>query len=341
MVKVTLMKERDLCFDILKGILIFTVVWGHSIGSSGLDDIWHNNLFNAIYLFHMPLFIFISGYFCHSIITKDFNDVLMSKTKRLIIPYLSFTIIGLIIYFSSSEYKQLCISICNKSDIFQLAKALFNIVTEYWYLPCVFVLTIVYYPVLKAYRQRSYFIISLLIFVVWVLTLLFSSYYPFVLLEKFQISRQTIVFGLGLYYFYKKDKMCMSLKMEVLVLSLICALLNFHFSGYWFCEFNIIQKIINGVFCTIISFAVLYHISLLIRDMIVGKILAFVGRNTLFIYLIHFLFLSPLHLLLCPYLGSDFLGVLFVTLLNVVISLIVSSFVKIVLKQHSYFLGVA
>lgn len=33
--------------------------------------------------------------------------------------------------------------------------------------------------------------------------------------------------------------------------------------------------------------------------------------------------------------------VLFVTLLNIVISLIVSSFVKIVLKQHSYLLGVA
>lgn len=57
---------RDLSFDFIKGVLIILVVLGHVIqGLYGIDnpDVWENLLFTIIYTFHMPLFIFISGYF--------------------------------------------------------------------------------------------------------------------------------------------------------------------------------------------------------------------------------------------------------------------------------------
>ncbi|WHY71635.1 acyltransferase family protein [Fictibacillus enclensis] len=52
-------------FDNIKGLLIFMVVFGHSIE---IYRDWDGNtlplyLYNAIYTFHMPLFIIISGYF--------------------------------------------------------------------------------------------------------------------------------------------------------------------------------------------------------------------------------------------------------------------------------------
>ena len=55
-------KERDYFFDNLKAVLIFLVVLGHFLlpihGESVLVVVKR-----LIYVFHMPLFVFVSGYF--------------------------------------------------------------------------------------------------------------------------------------------------------------------------------------------------------------------------------------------------------------------------------------
>ena len=59
-------KERDYFFDNLKAVLIFLVVLGHFLlpihGKSVLVIIKR-----LIYVFHMPLFVFVSGYFSKKI----------------------------------------------------------------------------------------------------------------------------------------------------------------------------------------------------------------------------------------------------------------------------------
>lgn len=60
-------KERMPFFDNLKGILIMLVVIGHFFNGAVAANIlpaWH--IFDFIYAFHMPLFIFVSGVFCKS-----------------------------------------------------------------------------------------------------------------------------------------------------------------------------------------------------------------------------------------------------------------------------------
>ena len=51
------LRQRDTYWDTLKGLLIFLVVLGHT--GSCLGERW----ISVIYVFHMPLFIFVSGYF--------------------------------------------------------------------------------------------------------------------------------------------------------------------------------------------------------------------------------------------------------------------------------------
>lgn len=58
-------KQRDYFFDNIKGFLIILVVFGHAIQYLAFK---RNSpallgLFMLIYSFHMPLFIFISGFF--------------------------------------------------------------------------------------------------------------------------------------------------------------------------------------------------------------------------------------------------------------------------------------
>ncbi len=62
------MKERSSFWDNYKGILIILVVFGHFIYeyATGLSAGLANDLFKFIYAFHMPAFIFCSGYFSRS-----------------------------------------------------------------------------------------------------------------------------------------------------------------------------------------------------------------------------------------------------------------------------------
>lgn len=76
-------RERNEFIDILKGISIWFVVWGHVIqqGYAGADDFYENAVFRFIYGFHMPLFSIISGYLFYSTCQK--RNLLQIFLKQL------------------------------------------------------------------------------------------------------------------------------------------------------------------------------------------------------------------------------------------------------------------
>ena len=51
--------KREAYWDNVKGILILLVVLTHFMSREG----FLNDLYSAVYLFHMPLFVFVSGLF--------------------------------------------------------------------------------------------------------------------------------------------------------------------------------------------------------------------------------------------------------------------------------------
>jgi len=78
--------------DILKGIGIIAVVIGH---------IWGGQLSRMMYVFHMPLFFFISGYLSKP--TTDCKAFLIKKTKSLIIPYIVYLIPIYLVFYGLPE----------------------------------------------------------------------------------------------------------------------------------------------------------------------------------------------------------------------------------------------
>lgn len=60
--------ERVVFMDNLKGILIFLVVLGHVLLPIRSENAACSYVFDIIYQFHMPLFIFVSGFFAKSIV---------------------------------------------------------------------------------------------------------------------------------------------------------------------------------------------------------------------------------------------------------------------------------
>lgn len=81
--------ERDSFFDSLKFFLIALVIFGHCI-EIGTRTRIGLALYNTIYSFHMPLFVFVSGYF-----SRKYDDLGSSFRKffKLVETYLIFQII--------------------------------------------------------------------------------------------------------------------------------------------------------------------------------------------------------------------------------------------------------
>ncbi|MBS5885947.1 MAG: acyltransferase family protein [Clostridium sp.] len=82
------LKKRYYLLDNLKVILIFFVVFGHVIEYYIKDNSILMTLYIFIYIFHMPLFIFISGY-----LSKNFYRMKRKAIRNLLIPYIIFNMI--------------------------------------------------------------------------------------------------------------------------------------------------------------------------------------------------------------------------------------------------------
>lgn len=88
----TVKKERDYLFDNYKVFLIFLVVIGHFIEPSYTNNEFLYTLKWFIFSFHMPAFIFISGYFSKR--ELPFTELI----RKLAVPYLVYEVIYYLLY---------------------------------------------------------------------------------------------------------------------------------------------------------------------------------------------------------------------------------------------------
>jgi fucose 4-O-acetylase-like acetyltransferase len=96
-ISITSGRRRDL--DILKGIAIALVVFGHLFpaGAGGVAP-WYEPTRLAIYAFHMPLFMYVSGYVfalagSNERFEKSPGQFIVKRADRLLVPMLVFAIV--------------------------------------------------------------------------------------------------------------------------------------------------------------------------------------------------------------------------------------------------------
>lgn len=94
--------KRDNFIDSLKGYAILLVVVGHAIQYVSITNADNIFLFRLIYSFHMPLFMFISGYMAFT--TFDGSAVKLNKKfTRLLVPFFSWTAINYLVMSFQSK----------------------------------------------------------------------------------------------------------------------------------------------------------------------------------------------------------------------------------------------
>lgn len=136
-------KSRSQYFDAMKGIAIILVLIGHSIQyGNGADflannDFYRNFLFKTIYSFHMPLFMWISGFFFQSSYNKYSTAVfIIKKIKSIIVPIVSFSFL----YFMFTKYN------LHDGLMLSIRRFIWTILSFkiYWFLWATFVLSILF-----------------------------------------------------------------------------------------------------------------------------------------------------------------------------------------------------
>lgn len=119
--------NRIIALDIAKAICIILVVMGHYVPDN--SPAWYVLVHDVIYTFHMPLFMFVSGYVY--IATKKrstYGDFLLKKVRWLMVPYLTTSVMVIVIKLLT----QGSMSVDNPVTIFSFVEMFYMPVAGYF-----------------------------------------------------------------------------------------------------------------------------------------------------------------------------------------------------------------
>ncbi|MDO5375968.1 MAG: acyltransferase family protein [Staphylococcus rostri] len=118
------LQQRDAFFDNARAGLIFLVVFGHLINPYTNEQPFLTALYLLIYSFHMPAFLFISGYFAKNIGQAGYIE---KVGKKLLGPYLIFYAFFSIYYFITGKNSSVDL------DLFDPVFALWFLLTLFFF----------------------------------------------------------------------------------------------------------------------------------------------------------------------------------------------------------------
>ena len=157
------MKKHYYQLDAIKGIAIFLVILGHAIIYFPINlhtVYWCEILYDLIYSFHMPLFFAVSGFCFHYDKYSTYNQFLLKKFKRILLPYFIFSIFDML-------PRLLLTGLINRPDVSwkdSLIK-MFLYGGQYWFLYVLFLIFVIFPLVSKGIdKYRGLFLIGVIFF---------------------------------------------------------------------------------------------------------------------------------------------------------------------------------
>lgn len=331
-------KQRNIYLDIVKGIAVCLVVFGHCIqfgsGSKYLETgaFFENMIFRVIYSFHMPVFMMISGYlFSYSIRKYSFSELIKNRIMHLLVPIFLW---GMIDYFVKNMNRMVGIS---------LPGLIHNILFSLWFLWAIWYCSIVIIVVNKWFNDSTLIYLS-----GWVLTFVVPDTYN-LYLYKYMYPFFIVSYLAGKKYYSVKQTVTLKTISKITIVSFLVWLLLFQFfhyeayiytSGYNIVEqgFSIKQLGID-IYRMMIGFAggisflgILYITYVKIPFFkIAVKILAYLGRTAFGIYVIS----SYLFNEFFTYITRSFSQNYIFNLIEMVIVLSIAVFcVQVLMKVH-------
>ncbi len=283
------LRERDSFIDFLKGIGILLVIYNHCGSMIGA---------NYIAAFHIPLFFFISG-ICNglskSYINISVKSFLIKKIKSLLIPYFTFGIIDLVLYFFFSPFLfKSPDNFVRQLIFFLLGKRNFNyyyFTGAIWFITALFSCELIFFLI-------NHFIKKILIKLAIFILISFSAFYFKNYNETLPLNIDVFPFILPFFCFgfyfskwniYLKYKETMSpifLSLPLVFLFYFTVKKNIFVDVFSRSFGNILLFWLNG-FIGIFLIQEICKILVLINDKWLNAFLSFIGCNSIFFLGIH------------------------------------------------------
>lgn len=154
-------RMRNSQLDILKGIGISLVLVGH-VSRNGVLNNW-------IYSFHMPLFFFISGALYYLSKKVDSKSFFKKKFQGLIVPYFVFALLTFIYWVVIERYLRASSGISVGQQFLEIFISQggdesheYNVVL--WFLPCLFMMEIIFDWIYKKFKKNKGMLVSMILF---------------------------------------------------------------------------------------------------------------------------------------------------------------------------------
>lgn len=306
--------------NLMKGIGIITVVCGHVL--EGLP-------FRLIYLFHMPLFFFISGFLFNP--KTNYKQYFKSKIIHLIIPYFAF-LVPLYFYFNpmvslDSTWNEIAIYFARPLiGGIKLSGAL----TAFWFITCLFIVQQLMNLIFLKFEKRT---INILMIGSLLLSYLNSFYFPNFWLP---LSANIVLAALPIFYigYLFKTKEYQINEGLLFALGILTIVFTYFFPVNKYDMKNAIYgiPIITLASSIIITLLIKLLSSKLSQINVVSKPLSELGNASLVIMFLH----QPLQILINNYVTSD-------KTIRITFAIIISYWIYLILNKfywsRAVFLG--
>lgn len=279
-------KKRDNVLDIAKGIAIILMVIGHCYSKQ-------NIVLTLIYAFHMPVFFMISGIIYGRKIYSGGKIELKKQAKRLLIPYALFGMaFGIMITLLNHQ----------EGIITAIGKYVFQIiclkgVSVEWYLPCIFLIEILFCFVLKISKPyRDYLNIFMTVIMFLVVCLFMKN--NLIVFQRVIIGY--VFFSVGVYSCrLVEKKLPIYINILLMMLFIFSACYNEMVSLVTVTLGNPFFYVLNGILGTflLVRFSVSLHARTEKSLNWISEKLIYIGKSTLVILCTHMFYIEILRLL--------------------------------------------
>ena len=324
-------KNRELWIDYTKVFACILVVIGHLLQGLNKANIhWNETLYNYIdrfiYIFHMPLFMCLSGYL-YKKYTKinswgEYFAFLKKKLINLGIPYVVFYLAYVLInmLFSSSVNSQ--------KGIDDILNILTNPMPPFWFLYALFLIFLVTPLVEKLVKNNKK-----VVFIIAILLHILNIFFETGIYAIDIVAEYLIYFYLGALIVNKSSKT--NKTSNVIIISIVFVILGLLYC--FFIEEQILNnkvmqifKIILAILGIIASIQVFRQLTDKIKN---NKVLNIITKNTMPIYLMHTTFSAGIRIVLLK-IGIENFYLHFI--LGLVLGILGPIIVAIVLEKVKY-----
>ncbi|MDU1889526.1 MAG: acyltransferase [Dysgonomonas sp.] len=309
-----MIKQRNLYADFLKGILIISVAIGHSIQYLQYENnfllFWNNYLFKAIYTFHMPLFMAVSGYFAYSsIANRTTSDFIKSRIKYLLIPLIAWCFI-----------RVLCSSIGSDTTIITFFdKFIYTSFHSYW-----FVWTVILGSVVVCILKRFSLDKAWILLPVSILAMLLSTSVMCIHVGREYFIYFALGYILGSRDLSKYYEFCRKYFLVFVLILIPCCIVWNPFLPSSILSIEgwavYLFRVFLGIISSIVFLIIFYGIYTKVKERPVVSYLSNIGQETLGIYLMHDFFIVAYQRWILPHFSLPLPGISYTILAFVIVA---------------------